>query len=583
MENKNIYVGHRYVPKIIGVHDSTQAYEGLSIVTHEGTSYTSKKYVPEGISITNDEFWVVTGNYNAQVEHYRQEVVNLKNDLDSQINDINDDLSVTKDNVDSMLINVMFPPVPLVAVKGDGSDETQAIKNIFSNLKRGDTVFFPTPPNKYVMYDELIIEQHGIKVIGTSQYRGNGSIIEFVGCNGIVRSGSYIDIENISIEGTEKEESNTININNNIFGTIGLKNKYSTNQGIGTSGGGKTTNVSIYGFNVGYSSYPESSATWSGAYRENRDIYISNNDIGILALNGATHEKFFGGRLEGNTIHGIYADVKNEQYNNLEFIGMTIEKNGNISGSYNDPSWDNENYGIYSGNETDLKFNNCYFELVHIFTNHEGRIFINESHVHHNVRMFGKGVIRDHLSSAPYEVVFKWGGDFNEKFTFSNCTGKQLNPNHARMEITSESSGVIKADMEQISLRSTQAKNIKRVKVSFSMKVNSGKNAEGFGIMTSLKLSALEGSSDVMNRDITYPVQHFQPNKNVGEYEYFEFYYVPRFDGSYIDKNKILSNLTLSFIFSKNKESLFADYTNTPLDLEINNLTVTFLSDQDFK
>ena len=26
MENKNVYVGHRYVPKIMGEHDKTQSY-----------------------------------------------------------------------------------------------------------------------------------------------------------------------------------------------------------------------------------------------------------------------------------------------------------------------------------------------------------------------------------------------------------------------------------------------------------------------------------------------------------------------------------------------------------------------------
>ena len=79
--NRNVYVGHRYVPKIFGEWDKKNQYEGLSIVTHQGTSYTSKKRVPVGIDILNEEFWVVTGNYNAQVEGYREEVRQLSSDV----------------------------------------------------------------------------------------------------------------------------------------------------------------------------------------------------------------------------------------------------------------------------------------------------------------------------------------------------------------------------------------------------------------------------------------------------------------------------------------------------------------------
>ena len=79
--NRNVYVGHRYVPKIFGEWDKKNQYEGLSIVTHQGNSYTSKKRVPIGIDILNEEFWVVTGNYDAQIEYYREEVKRVSQDL----------------------------------------------------------------------------------------------------------------------------------------------------------------------------------------------------------------------------------------------------------------------------------------------------------------------------------------------------------------------------------------------------------------------------------------------------------------------------------------------------------------------
>jgi len=82
--NRNVYIGHRYVPLLIGEWDKKIDYEGLSIVTHQGNSYTSKKRVPVGIDILNKEFWVVTGNYNAQVEYYRQETERVSEKLDEK-------------------------------------------------------------------------------------------------------------------------------------------------------------------------------------------------------------------------------------------------------------------------------------------------------------------------------------------------------------------------------------------------------------------------------------------------------------------------------------------------------------------
>ena len=70
------YIGSRYVPLFAEPAEwsSARTYEPLTIVMHEGNSYTSKQYVPIGIEITNEKFWALTGNYNAQVEAYRKEV-----------------------------------------------------------------------------------------------------------------------------------------------------------------------------------------------------------------------------------------------------------------------------------------------------------------------------------------------------------------------------------------------------------------------------------------------------------------------------------------------------------------------------
>ena len=83
------YIGSRYVPLFADPAEwsSAKTYEPLTIVLHQGNSYTSKQFVPKGIAIDNDAYWAETGNYNAQVEQYRSEVMALVDDV-SNIKDI---------------------------------------------------------------------------------------------------------------------------------------------------------------------------------------------------------------------------------------------------------------------------------------------------------------------------------------------------------------------------------------------------------------------------------------------------------------------------------------------------------------
>lgn len=77
------YIGARYVPIFMGEWDNTATYEPLSIVMYQGASYTSRQYVPIGVPITNETFWALSGNYNAQVEAYRQEVLTFDSRIDA--------------------------------------------------------------------------------------------------------------------------------------------------------------------------------------------------------------------------------------------------------------------------------------------------------------------------------------------------------------------------------------------------------------------------------------------------------------------------------------------------------------------
>ena len=118
--NRNVYVGHRYVPKIMGEWNNKNEYEGLSIVSFKGNSYTSKKRVPPGIDILNKEFWANTGNYNSQIEYYRNETERIRREIneleietnkkynvtDNKINKVNADLTGKIKTVSDDVINV---------------------------------------------------------------------------------------------------------------------------------------------------------------------------------------------------------------------------------------------------------------------------------------------------------------------------------------------------------------------------------------------------------------------------------------------------------------------------------------------
>lgn len=96
------YIGARYVP-IFGRKDEesiewdgTAPYEPLTIVLHEGNSYTSRQYVPAGASIDNEAYWALTGNFNAQVEQYRRDVADLAENVSTLSTNLSTEISDRK-------------------------------------------------------------------------------------------------------------------------------------------------------------------------------------------------------------------------------------------------------------------------------------------------------------------------------------------------------------------------------------------------------------------------------------------------------------------------------------------------------
>lgn len=146
MNNTRQYIGARYVPKFADpiAWDKNNSYEGLTIVTYLNNSYTSKKAVPAGTEITNSEYWAVTGNYNAQVELYRQETEKVSKKVDGL--DTTVDTLVNKTNNLETNVTDLTGSVNTLEgeVAGNTSDIT-SLNNFVGNVQMVDAISTSRP------------------------------------------------------------------------------------------------------------------------------------------------------------------------------------------------------------------------------------------------------------------------------------------------------------------------------------------------------------------------------------------------------------------------------------------------------
>ena len=212
LSGKNVYVGHRYVPKIMGDWDNTKIYEPLSIVQYQGNSFTSRQFVPSGVELTNEEYWASTGNYNAQIEQYRQDVRNLESDfnnLDDEFNNLDDEFNNLNDEFKEQLtqhsINITKLPTPYVSAKGDGvTDDTQAFISAHELLPEGGgKIFVPVGQFKITTLVEFTKPTLLVGAITSQLEYLKGSTIR-TSLNGMIKfSGVASGPEEINIVGDE--------------------------------------------------------------------------------------------------------------------------------------------------------------------------------------------------------------------------------------------------------------------------------------------------------------------------------------------------------------------------------------------
>lgn len=133
MNANNIYVGARYIPRIMGEYNNETAYEALDIVTSGDVGYISRQPVPAGTAVTNKEYWAMWGSGNAAIDGLTQRVATNENDistLETGLQQTNQNLQTTIQNLE----NLVIPWEPASTLKGDGStDNTAAFGQLNAN------------------------------------------------------------------------------------------------------------------------------------------------------------------------------------------------------------------------------------------------------------------------------------------------------------------------------------------------------------------------------------------------------------------------------------------------------------------
>lgn len=206
------YTGSRYVPLFADPAEwsAANAYEALTIVLHEGNSFTSKQPVPVGIEIDNEAYWAETGNYNAQVEQYRQEVRTFDSRITANANrieSVNDALTESIEDVNETLSNKIaeVAKTPIYQAReygviGDGvTDNANTMQALLDICNESGGIIY-LDPGEYLTSNTLIVGDN-------THIKGAGASTKFIDRLANSKAGVtfYAVGSNVTIEGISGE------------------------------------------------------------------------------------------------------------------------------------------------------------------------------------------------------------------------------------------------------------------------------------------------------------------------------------------------------------------------------------------
>ena len=469
----------------------------------------------------------------------------------------------TLDNTDNLVAELIVNDYNILKF-GAKSDEdiTDILDYIMTIISDGDKLIIPS--GEYEVSHAISIDKI-ISIEGDSIATSVGTRLIFT-TNGLILRNSNININNISIQG-EKDNYNTLDIDNNVFGKSGIICEYSDTY---ESGGCKLNNISVSGFNIGVVIYStRTSNKWSGAYREFKDCDVTYNDIGYLIKDGATYNSIIGGHISSNNKFGLYVDT-NILYQNVEIIDTALEINGQ------QPPFITEitSFGVYVNNESKVKFTNSYLEQTSVFVDNEASVIFVSCHIHNNVTCFGKGQILSDGSHGVFSSKYSMGTDFATNMTSTGCTITNIYGSTAEVcKITSNTIGDIRVNMPNLMNIPIPLKNIESIKFEFDIKINNGYQNTNFGLKaTSQILGYGNGNSDSMNLDNNYPTQNMTISDN--KWKHMTYYWRPRIS-LMSDDELLIYSLSWYLFFNKTLSSDNMDFTTNNLDMLFANPRVT--------
>ena len=96
------YIGKRIVPKHCGVWDRTRSYEMDCIVYEQdtGDSYISRKEVPAGTALSQEEYWALCARFSEQMAL-------LRSDVQADVKEMHDSLDETEKAVNQKTDNAV--------------------------------------------------------------------------------------------------------------------------------------------------------------------------------------------------------------------------------------------------------------------------------------------------------------------------------------------------------------------------------------------------------------------------------------------------------------------------------------------
>lgn len=131
--------------RFYGIHDITKSYPSYSIVDKDGNGYISKKPVPVGVDLDNEDYWVLVANYSQLFADVENRVVALEGsqaEQDTKIADHTELIEALEFNKLDKYFGFWFMPESYGAI-GDGiTDDTEAIQAMFDAMPNSSQCVF---------------------------------------------------------------------------------------------------------------------------------------------------------------------------------------------------------------------------------------------------------------------------------------------------------------------------------------------------------------------------------------------------------------------------------------------------------